>query len=135
MKIMEALATDQVCYLIGAAREFEAEQAIEDIYADAGEEDEEPKQQDIDDLLASRRDDPLYTEIVAFVDSLNEDQQCELVALAWLGRGDFTRDEWSDALDAARERHNKSTADYLLGMPLLPDFLEEGLSAFGLSCE
>ncbi|MEX2450563.1 MAG: DUF3775 domain-containing protein [Rhodospirillales bacterium] len=132
---MDTLATDQVCFLISAAREFEAEEAIEKIYADAGEEDEEPRQQDLDDLLASRREDPLYAEIAGFVDSLNEDQQCELVALAWLGRGDFTRDEWQDGVDAARERHTDATADYLLGMPLLPDYLEEGLAAFDLSCD
>ena len=30
-----------------------------------------------------------------------------------------------------RERH---TVDYLLGTPLLPDYLEGGLAEFGLSC-
>jgi hypothetical protein len=28
-----------------------------------------------------------------------------------------------------------NTANYLLGMPLVSDYLEEGLSLFGLSCD
>jgi hypothetical protein len=31
--------------------------------------------------------------------------------------------------------HNKRTAAYLLGMPLLADQLEEALSQFGQSCD
>jgi hypothetical protein len=58
-----------------------------------------------------------------------------LVALAWLGRGDYTADEWDAALEAARDAHNARTAEYLLGIPLLGDFLEEGLSLMGESCE
>ena len=55
-------------------------------------------------------------------------------AIAWLGRGDYTADEWADAVAAARERHSGPTSEYLLGIPVLPDYLEEGLAAFGLSC-
>ena len=36
--------------------------------------------------------------------------------------------------EAARV-HNRRSADYLLGMPLLADHLEEALSQFGHSCE
>jgi hypothetical protein len=64
---------------------------------------------------------------------LNEDEQVELVALAWLGRGTFDLDEWDEAVDTARNEHNKRTARYLLGMPMLGDYLEEGLAAFGIS--
>ena len=52
----------------------------------------------------------------------------------WLGRGDGTLEDWSDLRDEAQEQHNNRTAAYLLGEPLLSDFLEEGLSQFGLSC-
>src|SRR3546814_15793239 len=65
---------------------------------------------------------------------MNDDEQAELVALTWLGRGDFTADEWSEALAAARERDTGPTSAYLLGIPILADYLEEGLSQFGLSC-
>ena len=56
-----------------------------------------------------------------------------MVALTWIGRGDFTADDWDEALRIATEEHNDRTAEYLLGMPLLPDYLEEGLSLFNLT--
>ncbi|HTP92176.1 MAG TPA: DUF3775 domain-containing protein, partial [Xanthobacteraceae bacterium] len=50
------------------------------------------------------------------------------------GRGDGTIEDWDELRAEAARAHNKRTASYLLGMPLLPDYLEEGLSQFGLSC-
>ena len=66
--------------------------------------------------------------------ALNEDEQIDLVALAWLGRGDGELENWDDLRGEASRAHNDRTADYLLGMPLLADYLEEGLSQFGESC-
>ena len=65
------------------------------------------------------------------INDLNVDEAAELIALAWVGRGDYDASEWTEALTAARERANKRTAKYLLGMPLLADWLEEGLEAVG----
>ncbi|MER8632454.1 DUF3775 domain-containing protein [Mesorhizobium opportunistum] len=65
------------------------------------------------------------------INDLNVDEAAELIALAWVGRGDYDAAEWSDAVTAARERANRRTAKYLLGMPLLADWLEEGLEAIG----
>jgi hypothetical protein len=67
--------------------------------------------------------------------NLNEDEQVELVALAWLGRGSYAVDEWEDAKNEAADAHNDRTAQYLMGMPLLADYLEEGLSGLGHSCD
>jgi hypothetical protein len=55
------------------------------------------------------------------------------VALAWLGRGTFDIDEWEEAKATARQEHNNRTGEYLSGLPLLGDYLEEGLDAFGES--
>jgi Protein of unknown function (DUF3775) len=52
------------------------------------------------------------------------------VALAWLGRGTYEMSEWRTALDTARSEHRKRTAEYLLGLPLLGDYLEDGLALF-----
>ncbi|MFQ5775339.1 MAG: DUF3775 domain-containing protein [Kiloniellaceae bacterium] len=79
--------------------------------------------------------DPVAQEIDDTIAVLNEDQQAELVALAWLGRGDFTAEEWAEAVRTARERRTASTAEYLLGTPLLGDYLEEGLAQLGFAVE
>ncbi len=80
-------------------------------------------------------DDPVAQEIKDTIEGLNEDEQTELVALTWIGRGDFTAQEWAEAVRTARQRHTNPTADYLLGTPLLGDYLEEGLSQLGVTVE
>jgi hypothetical protein len=57
------------------------------------------------------------------------------LALTWLGRGDYTKDEWRDALEEARRIHDEKEAQYLIGTPLLADYLEEGLSQLGYSLQ
>jgi hypothetical protein len=76
-------------------------------------------------VLGAYADNPTFAELRSFIEAMNEDDQVELVALAWTGRGDFERGEWDEALRLARERHRGSTALYLCGMPLLGDYLEE----------
>ena len=53
----------------------------------------------------------------------------------WLGREDHTTSDWPAIREEAARAHNNRTAEYLLGMPLLGDFLEEGLSMLDFSCE
>lgn len=72
-------------------------------------------------------------ELRAFIEGLNEDDALSLVALAWVGRESFGPDEYADALQTAREEATLSTADYLSGMPLLADYLEDGLETMGIS--
>jgi hypothetical protein len=84
-----------------------------------------------DGLAEESSDNLTEEELRELIDDLNVDETAELVALVWVGRGDYDAAEWADALAAARERANKRTAKYLLGMPLLADWLEEGLEAIG----
>jgi Protein of unknown function (DUF3775) len=86
-------------------------------------------------VLEDHREDPVADEIRGFIGALNEDEQIDLVALAWLGRGDGTIDDWDELRAEAARAHNKRTAAYLLGMPLLPDHLDEALSQFDRSCD
>jgi hypothetical protein len=86
-------------------------------------------------VLEDHGDDPVVQEIGGFVRAMTEDEQIDLVALAWLGRGDATLEEWANLRSQASDRHNDRTAAYLLGIPLLADYLEEALSQFGRSCE
>ncbi|MBT3535429.1 MAG: DUF3775 domain-containing protein [Rhodospirillaceae bacterium] len=75
-------------------------------------------------------EDATYDELKSWIRAINHDDQCQIVALAWVGRGDFGKGEWDEALKIAHDEHNNRTAEYLLGMPLLPDYLEDGLSQF-----
>lgn len=87
------------------------------------------------EILEDHPDDPVDEELQGFIDNLGEDEQIDLVALAWLGRDDGSVEEWPEVRRQAAEAHNDRTASYLLGMPLLADFLEAGLSTLGYSVE
>ena len=80
-------------------------------------------------------DNPTGQELAAALDALDDDQRIEILALMWLGRGDFDRSSWRDALAQAREIHNAHETSYLIGTPLLADYLEEGIAALGYSLE
>lgn len=62
---------------------------------------------------------------------LDADAQAALVALAWLGRGDY--DEWKEAIRAARDRAELPTWRYLMGIPLLGDYIENGADRIGIN--
>jgi uncharacterized protein DUF3775 len=75
------------------------------------------------------------TELSGFISDLNEDEQIDLVALTWLGRGDGDLDSFHDLRKQAADAHNNRTAAYLLGTPMFADYLEEAMSMFGHSAE
>ena len=74
-------------------------------------------------------------ELSGFVRDLNVDEQIDLVALMWLGRGDGDISNWRELRAQAVHAHNNRTAAYLIGTPMLSDLLEEAMSQFGLSLE
>ncbi|RWM04732.1 DUF3775 domain-containing protein [Mesorhizobium sp.] len=84
-----------------------------------------------DGLVEEASEDLTEEEFRELINDLNVDEAAELVALAWIGRGDYDASEWVEAVAAARERANRRTAKYLLGLPQLADWLEEGLEAIG----
>ena len=134
---MFELDVEKVCFIVAKAREYEEQEPGEEDEFDADEPMEHLEEiDDISDAHADEdTDDNTRDEIVAWIDAMTDEEQCQLVALAWIGRGDYTAEEWNEALTVATEEHNNRTAQYLLGMPLLPDYLEEGLAAFDLACD
>lgn len=125
-----AIAIDMVCHLIVKAREFDAQDVETDPDSGSNAADDGGVS-----ILEAHGDDPTRAELVAFIEALDDDEQVELVALLWLGRGDGELEDWEDLRRQAREARNERTSAYLLGQPLLADHLADGLSAFGLSCE
>lgn len=133
---MITIEPDKVCAIILKARVFDAD--LDTAGDDPGSDLAHGEIDDLesnDDQTDRDEDDNSEDELGEMISNLNEDEQVELVALAWLGRGSYSVDEWTDALTEARRVHNDRTAQYLMGMPLLADYLEEGLSAFGKTCE
>jgi len=106
-----------------------------------GKEETEPEQASEDEnseaaLLQETPDDMTEESLRAFIHELNEDEQASLIALAWVGRGDYGAKEWDEARALAAERNDgHDAADYLLAMDNLGDLLAEGVATFGLSIE
>lgn len=82
-------------------------------------------------VLADHEDDEYYAEFESIIDDLEPDQQQQVVALMWLGRGDAALEEWSDLLKQASEQWNERTAEYLIAHPFLAEYLQEGLDLHG----
>ena len=124
------ISSENVCFIIVKAREFDAQDVVTDPDSGSNAADDGAAS-----VLEAHPDDLTQKELVAFINALSEEEQADLVALLWLGRGDGTLEDWDDLRDEAQRQHNNRTAAYLLGEPLLSDHLEEGLSQFGLTCE
>ena len=124
------ISPEKVCFLVVKAREFDVKDAVSE---------PDPGSNPADDMdaavLEDHEDDPVAEELISAIHDLSEDEQVDLVAIAWLGRGDAPVADWADLRAAAEEAHNKRTARYLIGMPQLGDYLEEGLALLGRSCQ
>ncbi len=125
-----SISLEKVCFVVMKSREFD----VKDVVTDP-DESSNPADDSMISVLEDHRDDPVLQELREFIRTLSEDEQIDLVTLAWLGRGDGSIEDWDNLHAEATRAHNNRTAEYLLGMPLLPDHLEEGLSQVGLSCE
>jgi hypothetical protein len=124
------ISPEKVFFIIVKAREFDAKEGNSD--PDSGS---NPSDDGAVDVLEDQADDPVEQELRSFINALTEDEQIDLVALTWLGRDDCRAADWPSVRAEASSAHNSKTANYLLGIPLLGDFLEEGLSTLGYSCE
>ena len=121
-----SISPEKVFFIVSKARQFEMEASEPDLISDLED----------DDAGEGRvgRDTDL-TELSGFISDLNVDEQIDLVALMWLGRGDGDLDSFRDLRNEAADAHNNRTAAYVLGTPMFADYLEEAMSMFGLSSE
>ncbi len=118
----------KVCFIAAKARELLSEDEGARPDASNATDDDERS------ILTDAAYGPIHAELEQFVEDLDVDEATALVALMWIGRGDFEPKDWEEAVAQARERSQTPTARYLLGEPLLPDYLEDALAAFGHSC-
>ena len=99
---------DKVCHIIAKARAFDAKEQVSDPDSGSNATDDENL-----DVLEDLPDDADATrlELLEFIRALDEDEQLNLVALAWVGRGTYEISEWREAISTARNEHNKRTAE------------------------
>ena len=121
---------ENLAFIIIKAREFDAE--VPPVDEDSGS---NPSDDAEWDVLQASTDNPTYQELVDAINGLGDPERIELLALTWLGRGDYAKEEWRDAVEEARRIHDEKETQYLIGTPLLADYLEEGLSQLGYSLE
>jgi Protein of unknown function (DUF3775) len=123
------ISTEKVCYVVVKAREFDVKVAPE--WLDDGS---NPVDDGMTRVLEDYRDDPTLVELRSYLRAMNEDELEDLIALTLLGRGDYSIDEWEDLMSEAAELRADHPVRYLIGIPLLGDYLEDGLNEFGRSC-
>jgi hypothetical protein len=119
------LPLDKVAFIIVKAREYDVKEGDSD-----PDEGSNPIDDGNADVLEDQADDPVREELIGAIRELNDDERMRLVALAWLGRGTYDLGEWKDAVATAKSEHSRRTAEYLLTLPLLGDYLEDGLAMF-----
>jgi ParB-like chromosome segregation protein Spo0J len=123
---MLEISTRKIARVIVRAREIDAKVARWDSPGDGA---------DADSILESRRGDATEQELRTYISDLNDDEKASLVAVMWIGRETFDAEDLAEAIQTAKEEATAPTEDYLLGIPLLSDYLEDGLEALGFSIE
>ena len=124
-----SISSEKLCFIIDKAREFDVKDVVTDPDGASN-----PADDAMLAVLEDHKDDPVVQELTAVIHDMSEDEQIDLVALTWLGRGDGGIDDWAELRAEAARAHNRRTAAYLLGIPLLADYLDEGMAQFGMSC-
>jgi hypothetical protein len=119
-----------VVYVIAKAKEFE----VKDVMTEPDPA-SNPSDDHMVEILEDHPDSSAEEEIRRLIADLGTDEQIDLVALAWLGRDDYSAEEWAEVRQQAADAHNDKTARYLIGMPLLAAYLEAGLTTLGYSVE
>jgi predicted protein tyrosine phosphatase len=115
---------EKVRQVITEARMFDVKEADSDPDSGSNASDD-----GMADILEDMEDDATLQELTEFIRSMDEDEQISLVALAWIGRGTYDAADLEQAMAEARRAHNSRTAEYLVGLPRLGDYLEDGLAA------
>lgn len=125
------LNNDIICQIICSAKEINIEADL----APAGNLADEGEDAEARSVLAEDKCDLTSFEVKDVINELEPDQQKELIALMLVGRGDYEKNKWHDALREASQIPSKDRADFLLSKTSLADFLAEGLAKFGYTCE
>jgi hypothetical protein len=120
------LSPETAFFVVLKAREFHMK--VEEVDPDEGS---NPTDDGNVDVLEFNPGDAVQEELVSAIDGLNEDERLDLIALIWIGRGDFTLSDWREARENARRIDPSQVATYVLGLPTVSNYLEDALAQFG----
>lgn len=129
---MLEVSTGIVCRIIDRAKEFHAQEGVVFPETSGGSEIDSDQAMQV---LAAHAEDLTFQELRAAISDLEPSQQAELVAIMWLGRGDFDTETFDEARAQARDQWTPHTAEYLLGTPLVAEYLNDGIEQLGFSCD
>ena len=124
------ISSEKVCALIEAAREIAGI-----VPSTAGDSTTTGDDSRLTTIEGDPDNDVRRREAVEFIAGLNVEEQTDLLALIWLGRGDYQLDDWEAALAEAEARLAARDPDFMLGDAALPEYLGDGLEAFGFACD
>jgi len=124
------ISPDKVFFIMVKAREYDAKEEISDPDSGSNESDDRAI-----DILEDKADDPTYEELASAIRQLNIDEQLDLLALMWIGRGDFEPEQWQEARAEAAGVGHKHVTRYLVHTPLVADYIEEAMAGLGYSFE
>jgi len=99
---MLTIPLEKLAYIVSKAREFDAE--VPPVDEDSGS---NPSDDSERDVLEDSADNPTRQELVDAINGLSDPERIELLALTWLGRGDYSQEEWREALEEARRIHDE----------------------------
>ena len=85
----------------------------------------------IADEAENPHENVLDDELEGLIRGLNVDAKHDLLALIWVGRGDYEARDWAAARRAAREAEPFDVADYLEELQMGSDYIEDALEAMG----
>jgi len=124
------ISSEKACDLIEAAREIAGI-----VPSTAGDHTTTGDDSPLETIEGDPDTDVRRIEAISFIAGLNVEEQTDLLALIALGRGDYGIEEWDDAVSEAEGRIAAKDPDFMLGDAALPEYLGDGLEAFGLACD
>ena len=120
---MLTISRQRLAFIVAKARQSEAETPAVDPASGSN-----PTDDGSVDILEDVGSNPTDAELRGALADLNDDEKDELLALVWLGRGDFSPEEWPSVLAQARDERSRGDTVNLLGIPQLAEYLETALA-------
>jgi Protein of unknown function (DUF3775) len=125
---MLKISKEKLAYIISSAKEYEETAGCWD----------EVVRDSFNDNVVSPLGDELYdpganSSLSEVVEDLNDAEKASLIALSMIGRGEVNAENFDRAMSLALAEDTDRAVTYLLRIPMVAEYLEEGLQRLGYS--